>query len=833
MSLDTRIDQSCAKQEVSPAGAIAPSSGTLSAALSPLNMGLLILAVALACYFGFRWSFLLEDAFISLRYSKNLYLGFGPVYNRGELPVEGYTNFLWMALMSAHFFVTDHPEHLLLYYNRLFGILVVAAVWWELLARSGPGRQWVWLGIGMVASHQTLHSWMAGGLETHFFAFLITAAIGRFLREEFTPHLAQKPLSCWIMSLALLTRPEAYFLGLLCGACMIWRRLIRADGAPGGWLRVFIWGGVCALLGGGHLLWRHSYYGDWLPNTFYAKMSGAYFESGIPYVKIFYDANYLHWGVIASIIGANVLLAYPMRKNPLLGQSLFLSVAISAFTVYMAYAGGDVFEFRLLTPVVPLIGLLVPITFAGIVEGFTRYRRIGVFLGMLFAIGGAGLIMRSLYTADRRPYEETLRTSVSKAACVRYMQGWDFATNWTPLGLWFREYAKPTDRLALGAAGVVPYYSEIPVLDFLGLNDRFVARMPLETRGGIGHERMAPREYMLEQKVTYVWDDIFFQTRPQDFPQAALAENKNIFVMMYSGLWARIETLEPPDPGVRQMLRDAGAIVHPGPFEDMAPADKSNFENWPDFLKRAKNYGYDPAPFLPLFEHSSGSEPGVIPLGRFESSTWGDWTVEGDAFGTGPSAGRQGNQMPVEGFVGAGLANSFRAELGDVAKGRLLSRTFVAVEKMSLGLRVGGGVEGVGVALLESGQRVHIWKGIGSEYLVNQSLDLTPWAGKTLQVEIFDESEGSWGHIVADEIVLYLPEGISADSVMPAQADATASEAPPTDAALTDQPTTATETAEQPAPEAAPDEAESSDAALAEPVAPSEPPSLESAPATP
>jgi hypothetical protein len=45
-------------------------------------------------------SWILDDAFISFRYAKNLVNGIGLTFNAGEL-VEGYTNFLWTMLMAG------------------------------------------------------------------------------------------------------------------------------------------------------------------------------------------------------------------------------------------------------------------------------------------------------------------------------------------------------------------------------------------------------------------------------------------------------------------------------------------------------------------------------------------------------------------------------------------------------------------------------------------------------------------------------------------------------------------------------------------------------------
>ena len=43
---------------------------------------------------------LFDDAMISMRYAQSLAEGHGLVWNPGEAPVEGYTNFLWTLVMA-------------------------------------------------------------------------------------------------------------------------------------------------------------------------------------------------------------------------------------------------------------------------------------------------------------------------------------------------------------------------------------------------------------------------------------------------------------------------------------------------------------------------------------------------------------------------------------------------------------------------------------------------------------------------------------------------------------------------------------------------------------
>ena len=74
-----------------------------------------------AC-FAWRFEFICDDAFISFRYSRNLALGNGLVYDTlREVPVEGYSNFLWVVWLSL--------------FER-FGVEITAAAKWSSMAAS-------------------------------------------------------------------------------------------------------------------------------------------------------------------------------------------------------------------------------------------------------------------------------------------------------------------------------------------------------------------------------------------------------------------------------------------------------------------------------------------------------------------------------------------------------------------------------------------------------------------------------------------------------------------------------------------------------------------------
>jgi hypothetical protein len=83
--------------------------------------------------------------------------------------------------------------------------------------------------------------------------------------------------------------------------------------------------------------------------------------------------------------------------------------------------------------------------------------------------------------------------------------GWtrQYGSLWASAGRFLRAHARAGESLAAGAAGAAPYYSELPNVDLLGLNDRETARFGLLSGGRPGHRRLATREYVLSRRPTY------------------------------------------------------------------------------------------------------------------------------------------------------------------------------------------------------------------------------------------------------------------------------------------------------------------------------------------
>jgi len=156
---------------------------------------------------------------------------------------------------------------------------------------------------------------------------------------------------------------------------------------------------------------------------------------------------------------------------------------------------------------------------------------------------------------------------------------------------------------------------------------------------------------------------------------------------------------------------------------------------------------------------SQAGEPrSDIVLADFEGDSYGDWKTTGTAFGDRPARGTLPRQMPVTGYRGEGLVNSFNG--GDAATGTLTSPEFTLNRKFVAFLIGGGGHVGktclnlvVGGKVVRSTTGPNVNPG-GSEELAPAFWEVGEWEGQKAQIVVVDEATGGWGHINVDHIVL-------------------------------------------------------------------------------
>ena len=502
-----------------------------------IALALVVLALHVRTYF-----FLTDDSFISFRYARNLVQGHGLVFNPGAERVEGYTNLLWVLLLAGFAAIGLPMEHMASVLSiaatfALFGI-VVRFAW----VRLPAGQKWIAAipGLFLVAT-RSFAVWATSGLETRLFDFLLVAGILRLVHEvEHVRADGARPgaLAPWIFGLAALTRPD----GMLVGGCAFLTafsyRWLRSGRTP--WREALAWWPM-ALLVCGHFAFRRAYYGDWLPNTFYAKVGARHsLDAGLRYLALFA----LEYGAVLWIPGIVIGVQARMRARAPFLPLLFLAT-ILPHVVYVATIGGDHFEYRPLDFYWPLVFLLLA---DGVRSWATSARRAALAAGyaalVLFGLvwfplrshlqypkeywpGFPGTYPGLLEDADRflapetdpvfrapllrsvaGAYRDLMREQTAHFGAVRQEEHRLFRESAEAaarrLNDVFARGALPRDvYVAIDCVGVVPYRTDLRTLDRLGLTDAHVAHSAF-LRDVVAHGKYATMDYARERGVD-VW----------------------------------------------------------------------------------------------------------------------------------------------------------------------------------------------------------------------------------------------------------------------------------------------------------------------------------------
>ena len=141
-------------------------------------------------------------------------------------------------------------------------------------------------------------------------------------------------------------------------------------------------------------------------------------------------------------------------------------------------------------------------------------------------------------------------------------------------------------------------------------------------------------------------------------------------------------------------------------------------------------------------------------LGRFEDGLDG-WLLEGEAVTNHGQNEHYRDQQPISGSAGRGFLTSYHPDKGDRTTGRALSPAFTADSDQYLTFLIAGGMgSGVGLRLLAVGGEAAVWRGEGTERFRRVVYSLAEVAGQRLQLELFDDETGGWGHIMLDDVML-------------------------------------------------------------------------------
>lgn len=398
------------------------------------------------------FSFTIDDAYITFRYSKNLAMGFGPTYNPGLPPVEGYTTFLWMLLMTLPHFLGVNVAT----FSKIVGVLLTCGTFALIsfltftLTRQHPLKARLFFGafaayLLAMLPITTVHA--IAGMETALFIFLtglmVTMVTMGLLDKSRT--LFWSPLVGLAIGLA---RPEGNAIALLLLACG-WFLTTPAIQKRVAWFGM----GLYVFPGALYFTWRYLYYDLPLPLPFYMKILHG--------MGLFAGAHEVGGYLLYLLPSISVLLLAAILRTrkvhfAVLTPILFLLI----FYLFPAHAMG--FNWRFIYPATPFIITLVAI---GGITIFELLRKLIQSSRPWEPIMLAGLLLIGLGNLDG--LDGMIRTQNFYGAGI---------SSYKTFGTLLSKYNNKHEMsLAIGDAGTVPYYSDWQVIDLFGLNSTEVA----------------------------------------------------------------------------------------------------------------------------------------------------------------------------------------------------------------------------------------------------------------------------------------------------------------------------------------------------------------------
>ena len=396
--------------------------------------------------------FRVDDAYITFSFSKNLATGNGPVYSHG-VRVEGYSNFLWMALNALPAALAPNLDAYLSARLLILPFLALLLLATYLLARARVSGPWAFAAVLLLCLHSDIVLAFLSGLETLPYAALVTAA---FACQAAPRGLRRRQLALPFMTAAALMRIDGFLpLAFLLAWELFESRLDRRLQARGYLRWALPWVAIWATW----FAWRWWYYGLPLPSTYYAKAL-------LPIVSRGSGWSYAHTELTTTgvmvVVPFLILLAHRIVR-PVWMLLLFAAGHIA----YVIRVGGDWMPFaRFFIPIVPIGCVLCVWAVADLAARARALRRVpqvlhavAVLIGLL-VLGRVALRTNSTWGNPDDKKREHIAMAVENDAHVnRLRRAAELLNLVVPSG----------KRLVTDFAGEIAYYTDAYVIDMWGL----------------------------------------------------------------------------------------------------------------------------------------------------------------------------------------------------------------------------------------------------------------------------------------------------------------------------------------------------------------------------
>jgi hypothetical protein len=439
-----------------------------------------------------RFDFVCDDAYITYQYAKQLAAGNGLRFHAAAEPIQGYSNFLWVLINALFIRLGIDPGFGSRVVSFACGLHLLLSVM-RLAAERAGGRLAAPLAAGfLLAALAPFAAWSSSGLETMAVAWALFRTFECLVAAE-----RPRPVAAAVAAIAAgLSRTDAivYLGGVVIGAWFATaaerRRAFAKAVAPAASV-------VLATLAC-YPVWCLAYFGDGVPQTVHAKVTGSSLalEQGMQYL------------VTLAITFPSLWLALLVPRGTPAGAASLVNAATGITLwgyAYAGLAGGDWMAFgRFLVPVLPFLALSFGLRAPSVVPGASGFGIRGGIVAAVILLSVPGAFDRPRVPESilrRLHFRWNTRQISSELEFWRRVE--ENARENVMLGRALALHTRPGDSIVLGAIGAVAWTTDLFIYDRNGLVSKEVTqRDDPAVRRSPGHLRNVPPTFFLEAKPT-------------------------------------------------------------------------------------------------------------------------------------------------------------------------------------------------------------------------------------------------------------------------------------------------------------------------------------------
>jgi len=410
-------------------------------------------------------NWIVDDAGISFAYSRNFAFGYGLVSQPGMSPVEGFSNFTWVILLSPFFtarifdpIITPKIISLILVLGSFITVQKILEI---ISKRSNLGTFVI---LTLLSLNTSFVIWTVSGLENPLYVLIISLLLWHVIKYIVSDIYSVKLLILVsiLSALCALTRPDGILYVIIFPLILLSNVTLGKQKPKDALKSILLYVGIFVLVFGTYIIFRYFYFKDIFPNTYYAKGAGlSLYDWSEKVTNILISVGISKYLFIGFFIEFIYLGITKNIARPYFVLSITLLVAM---LIYVLLPSDWMPEFRFATPFFLLFYLFVYLTSDMVYEKTKLKKYAGILVTLLI------ILFASNSTVSFFKRSNTFAKSPTRP----------FTLVAELFGTRFNEYAMKmgieNGSILVPDLGGTLYYSHLKVYDLAGLTDTVIAK---------------------------------------------------------------------------------------------------------------------------------------------------------------------------------------------------------------------------------------------------------------------------------------------------------------------------------------------------------------------